>query len=222
MAFTLGYWLFTMLGALDVEALDSIAGDIDLDLDVDVDVDVDVDAEVEADAAGSPGMWWWLVAALRLGRIPVSVSLSLFLLGGWMTSFLLAWAVLRYGGPAGLDQSSAVFVGLAGLGSVLGGATFTNASSRPLEPVFRKALARGRRDLLGEVCSVTTGRVDARFGQAEITVDSDHMVIQVRCDAPGLGRGDRALVISYDPQREAFVVEPLADTTRDPVPTQED
>ena len=207
------YWLFTFLGALDIEALDSLTGDLDLDVDLDVELEVDVDAEVEVDAEGGGGStWMWLANLLRLGRIPLTVTLSLFVLGGWIISFLFAWANLRFG--LGVVPGWAFLLG-ASVSSVLGAILFANATSRLVEPAFQKELARTQHDLLGEVCTVTTGRVDDRFGQAEVTASSDHMVIQVRCDGPGLGRGDQALIVSFDKQREAFVVEPLADAVRD-------
>ena len=53
-------------------------------------------------------------------------------------------------------------------------------------------------------------RVDGGFGQAEAVVGTDHLLIQVRCDgANAPSRGQEALIIHYDDEREAYLVEPL-------------
>ncbi|MEZ4238768.1 MAG: hypothetical protein R3F59_21975 [Myxococcota bacterium] len=98
--------------------------------------------------------------------------------------------------------------------AVLLGALGARVATRPLEPLFRVAHARSREALLGEAAEITTGRVDARFGQARLTVDGDELLVQVRCDQPdtGLRRGAEALVVAFDPRREAFVVEALPTT----------
>lgn len=199
------FWVVSLLGALDVDVLDA-------DVDLDVDVDVDVDAEVDVDADGaSAGDWTSMAQLLRLGKVPVTVTLSLLALGGFVTSFVLCWVA---GAVAGAPLTAIGGVGVLLIAGV-GGIATANAGSRPLEPVFRTVSARSNRALVGEVCTVTTGRVDERFGQAEIVVDTDHLTIQVRCDTAGaaLPRGSQALIVHFDPRREAFVVEPLATST---------
>ena len=66
--------------------------------------------------------------------------------------------------------------------------------------------------MIGEACTIRTGRVDDRFGQATCEVGADSFLLQVRCDRLGNGlvRGGRALIVHYDERREAYVVEPLA------------
>lgn len=216
--FTLGmglvslYWLFTIVGALDIEALDGLTGDLDLDadldLDVDVDADIDVDADADADVAGgAAGAWVWFANSIRLGRVPVAVTISLVALWGWVTAFLLTWVSLRVGGiPVAVTMVGST------IGALAGGMALTNVTTRPLESWFVTHDARSNHTLVGELCRVTTGRVDGQFGQAELTVDTDHLTISIRCDVPGatLARGDEALIVQFDTRREAFVVEPLA------------
>lgn len=198
------YWLFTMIGALDLDVLDGIAGDLDLDFDADVDVDADLDADGAGSAA--TGAWFWFADSMRLGRVPVAITLSFLLLWGWVTSFMVVWLANQIGAPSTVASIAALFV------SAVGAVAITNLSSRPLEPMFRTVGARSQDSLIGEICEVTTGRVDSRFGQAELTVDADHLTIPVRCDtSEALARGGRALIVQFDPSREAFVVEPLVD-----------
>jgi len=82
---------------------------------------------------------------------------------------------------------------------------------RPLAPVFRIKQGTTNADLAGRICTVNTGHVDATFGDATIKEGGDVLIIQVRCDAGKLVRGDKALVIEFDPERKAFIVEPSAD-----------
>jgi hypothetical protein len=81
---------------------------------------------------------------------------------------------------------------------------------RPLIPVFVTHSAKSRADYVGGVCEVTTGRVDAGFGQGRIDDRGAVLNIPIRCDgdAARLTRGSRALVIDYDEARQAYLVEP--------------
>ncbi len=138
------------------------------------------------------------------------MSLSLFVLWGWITGFLLTWLYQNVFGMGFVPQT--VFAIGAMLVATVVALALTNVTVRPLEPVFRMAHGRTRDSLLGETAELTTGRVDADFGQATLQVQGDDLVIQVRCDRPGNGlrRGDHVLIVSYDKRREAFVVEPLS------------
>jgi hypothetical protein len=49
------------------------------------------------------------------------------------------------------------------------------------------------------------------FGQATIEDGGDVLVIPVRCDKTGLVRNDKALIIDFDTDRHAYVVEPVTD-----------
>ena len=50
-----------------------------------------------------------------------------------------------------------------------------------------------------------------RFGQAEMADGGAGLLLHVRCadDDNGLGRGDEALVLEYDEQRDVYLVEPM-------------
>jgi hypothetical protein len=95
--------------------------------------------------------------------------------------------------------------------SGLVGLVAARLGAQPLVPVFQQASGRERASLIGEVARVRTGRVDDRFGQAEVHVGGDHLVVEVRDDVAGraVERGAEVLLVSFDRQRDAFVVEPL-------------
>jgi hypothetical protein len=220
------YWLMVIVGAADLELIDGVDGffeGIDGGLEVDGMLDAALDgategaAEAAADgaadgvaeavdgAAGALGPLVFLANVFRLGRIPLTLSLTFFSVGGFLISFVLTWLFLQFPVVPAL-----AFTLGASIVSTVGAAATANLASRPFEPIFKLHVARERTSLIGEVCELSTGRIDARFGQAHMMIDGDDLLFQVRCDTPNtLVRGDRALIVSFDETREAYVVEPL-------------
>lgn len=215
------YWLMVIVGAMDIEVLDFGDGLLDgamegLDGSLDA-ADGALEGATEGAAEAADGAVDATAGALtpilfianifRVGRVPLTLSLSAFVLWGWIVGFVLTW--LYQGAPGFIPHLA--FSLLALLATVVIASALTNVSVRPLEPIFRAAHARERSSLLGEECVVTTGRVDSHFGQASAHLGSDDLLFQVRCDADNpLRRGDTALIVHWDDARHAFVVEPLA------------
>jgi len=148
-----------------------------------------------------------LLNILGIAKVPITVSGSFIVLFGWITSFAtMAFAVPYLGGAV----SEGVILGGATALSLLIGLSFGSLLSRPFGPIFTIQSARGRHDFIGQACTLTTTRVDGRFGQAEIADGGSGLVVQVRCDIEnGLQKGASALVVSFDREREAFIIEPL-------------
>gem|GEM_PF-259360 len=89
----------------------------------------------------------------------------------------------------------------------------TSLATRPFESIFKTTEGRRRRELVGSVCRIRTGGVGAGFGQATLNDEGAELVIPVRielCDGEPvtLARGDAAMIIDYDEERSAYVVEP--------------
>jgi hypothetical protein len=205
------YWLFVLLGALDINLL----GDADLDGHGHTDIDVGGHghADVHLDGHGHhhghdhghsdadaehPGGLAGLIQSLGLGGVPVTLMLSLLILAAW--GFCLGALTLL--GSAGWTTVAAPLIALVLAVPV------TAAIIRPLRGFFVSLAAPQHRDLLGKVCTITTLRVDARYGQAEVEDGGAGLIVQVRSTDPGrLNRGDRALIFDY--KDEVFYVEPL-------------
>ena len=219
---TLVYWALVFLGALDIDMLD-------LDVDVDGDGVLDGAADalggatdgidgaadgadgaadgIEADGAGGIGAMATLLSVLRVRDVPITVSLSFMALVAWAAS----WLLVRFAGPALVDTlpaaavAAAFALGAAGLAIPCG-----RLMARPFSGLFHTEQGRRRADLIGQEVEITTGRVDRGFGQAELATGGADLLVQVRADPDlALTRGERALVISWDPGSEAYVVEPL-------------
>lgn len=234
------YWLFVVLGALDIDMLD--IGDADgmleggadgaaegladgafegageaLDgaadgladgagdaLDGAADGAADGGADGALDGAdGGAGGLADLMSALKLRSAPMTVVISSIVLTGWALSMLGMYYL------GGLLPRVAL-VPLVGIAAFVVAVPFTSLVIRPLAPVFVSSTGRTRADVVGNTAVVTTGRVDERFGQADCKVGGDYLRIEVRARADkGIGRGQSVLVIDFDVEREAYLVEPL-------------
>jgi hypothetical protein len=156
----------------------------------------------DADADGGG-----ILDALGLTAVPITISLSVIMLLGWIGTLL----GMHYGGGAlsGLGRwlSPLVFLLVLVLALPVAGLLV-----RPLRSVFSLKESKRNRDYVGHTCTITTGQVDAEFGQATVEDHGTVLVIPVRCDrADVLSRGARALIIDFDDQREAYLVEPTGD-----------
>lgn len=208
------YWLFVLLGALDIDLL----GDADLDghgHDLSLDGHGHADGHLDghghghghghadhgdADAEHSGGLAG-LIQALGLGGVPVTLMLSILILAAW--SFCLG-ALELFGNGSGTGWLSLA----APLGALALAVPVTGFVIRPLRRFFASLAAPQNRDLIGKMCTITTLRVDERYGQAEVEDGGAGLIVQVRSTDPGrLNRGDRALIFDY--KDEVFYVEPV-------------
>jgi len=198
---------------LDGPDLDLDGPDLDLDgpdLDVDLDgPDLDgPDLDGIEGAAQSMSAFARIFSALGFHRVPLTVSISFVVFFGWILCFL-GMAHLAPMVPAAIP---AVAVGSGiGIGAFFVALPPASIAARPFAPLFHIHKASTRRSFIGHECEVLTGRVDGRFGQAEIADGGAGLTVQVRCDhANELAKGGKALVVSFDDAREAYVVEPLS------------
>jgi hypothetical protein len=211
------YWLFVLIGALDI---DLFGGHVDVDVSDgigdaltggakggaeafhgDGGAGGDADAgggDADGDASGG-GLWH----VLGLGDVPVTISFSLIIVLAWCGSLLAMHYVLGTAGWLGLVVLVLAVVIALPIAALL---------IRPIAPVFAVREGKSNADYIGHACTITTGRVDDRFGQATIEDGGTVLNIAVRCDRPdAFARGDKALVIEFDRERQAYLVEPSAD-----------
>ncbi|MFB9836232.1 hypothetical protein [Actinoallomurus acaciae] len=163
-------------------------------------------------------VYWALVAVGALDALvgaAAAVMVSLLVAIAWFAS--LAGAVLlRHGDVSGVLPSAGVLVA-----AVLLSALLTRLLMRPLRRMLAEEAVPTRRDFVGRMCVISTGRVDLRFGQAVVrAADGSAAVIQVRQqrnreDEPALKAGSTALIFDYDAEGEFFWVMPY-DAELDP------
>lgn len=207
------YWMFVILGALDID----IIGDADLDgaaegaMEGAAEGAMEGAAEGAMDGAGDAGDFELeggagILAALGLRKVPLTVSLSFLVLFSWIACLL----VFFYAGGWLGALPRWIVAPLLLVASLLLAIPLTAIASRPLGPLFKVHRAKRNADFIGSVCTVTTGRVDAKFGQALIEDGGDSLLVSVCCDRENtLSRNQKALIIDYDDRRQAYVIEPM-------------
>ncbi len=201
------YWLLVIVGAAGVDLLDG-AGDgaaggvkaageaLSGGLKAAGDVLAAGKAGAEAAQAKSG-----VFETLGLGGVPVTVAFTALTFFAWATSV----GVVSWLHPEGLALRLAVFVG-----SLVAGLVAGSAVTRPLRRVFTSAEGRRRDQLVGHLCTVTSTKVDAGFGTAEVSDGGAAIAVHVVCHKQnGLKKGDAALLIAYDAQKDTYDVEPL-------------
>lgn len=194
------YWLFVMVGAIHLDHADGAADGIADGLDHGHGGDVG-DAG-DGHAHGLAG----IMEALKLRSAPASVVLSVLAVFAWIFSVLgvqAAAAVLP--APALGAGKLLVFV----LAPVLG-LLPTSIAIRPLARLFAPPKAVASKDLIGQVCTIRTGTVTDRFGEATLEDGGAGVVVRVRVESgEKLARGEQAVIVGYDDERHEFTVAPM-------------
>jgi hypothetical protein len=220
-----GYWLLALLGGVGSDLLDGAAGKIDGAFDAmagKVDGAVEamagkVDGAVDAMAGKVDGATGKLdavggkiegglslLAAIGFGKAPATVVISMLVLFAWALSTFATLMLHDYG-----VASAAVHIGI-GFGAVLLAGMLTGMIAGALGRAFKRHRPVGRGELVGKLATVTTGRVDERFGQANLQEDGANLIIDVRCATPNaLVRHTRVVLVSYDAEAHYYMVEPF-------------
>lgn len=149
-----------------------------------------------------------LLSDLKLRRAPVTVVGSLLVLFSWFFSFMGSKWLGGLGLEGALDVLSRAGVGLAAFVLSL---PLTSLLIRPLAPLFSEVTTRAQETLIGKVCRLSTTRVDEKFGQAEVANGGAGLLISVVCEGPNsLKKGAEALIVGYDRKRQVYTIQPLA------------
>ncbi len=195
------YWLTVILGVLDLEFLDI---DLDMEVDADIDVDIELDAEVEADMEGGTGLGWFssTLSFFNIGSVPFMIFASFLILSLWTVSVIANgnWGSAYRWLPLALILPNIVFSLLV-----------TKALTWPFKGSYQKMNKQGisKRELVGKMCKVTVGVSPGQKGQAELTFDEQHFLLNIRAKDDTIGKGNQALIIEYDPEHNYFWVTPF-------------
>ncbi|MEO1369065.1 MAG: hypothetical protein AAFX50_17960, partial [Acidobacteriota bacterium] len=144
-----------------------------------------------------------------MGGVPRTYTGSLMILFGWVFSVLGSYHVPGFQDLATRGLWVAL---LLAAGSLVLATAATAVAIQPLRRAMEAGQGPKRRDLLGQICTVTTQRVDQHFGQAELADGSSLIQVRQRGGEPGssgLTRGSKAVIFDYDAELEIFWVSPL-------------
>jgi Protein of unknown function (DUF1449) len=169
-------------------------------------VDFDGDGPDLGDA-GQASALAAILGALRLRSAPATVVLSLLITFSWLVCVVSMQAATRL-----LTEPGALLSWLALLGAPLFALPLTSLAVRPLARFFALKRAPAKMDFIGHTCVVRTGTVTTKFGEATLEDGGAGLVLRVRVDGDArLGRGEHALIVDYDAERETYLVEPISD-----------
>ncbi len=203
MGVVLLYWLFVILGVVGHDVFDGAAegavGGVKAAGDAAAGA---MKAVAGAKAAGShdADVDGGLFSVLGLGKLPVTITGSSIVFFAWLGSI-----VARGWVGGGLVGGSAVL-----LGSLFLSLFVTSLALRPFAKVFEPARAATRKDVVGHICTITSGKVDGGFGTATVSDSGPGLLLNVVCGKDNkLTEGDRAVIIQWDEQNQAFEVEPV-------------
>ena len=172
------YWAGAVLGFVDLEI-------IDVDFDA-LDLNADSPHTVADTLAG-------LVLKYGLAGVPLTISLSILTLVGWLVSYytvhflgpIMDIALIRY--PLGL----VIFLGAVYIGARLAGLLI-----KPLKPLFEKATQETVKHVVGRTGVVRTSRVDKEFGEINVEDGGAGLILKVRATGTDtFKKGDFVVVI---------------------------
>jgi hypothetical protein len=153
------------------------------------------------DHDGTDGQDGGLLSVLGLGRVPVTITMSVALLLAWTVCTLATLLLL----PVNVLYQSAVLGG-----SLVTGLLASALVLRPLGKALDADRPARRRDSLGHVCTITSGKVDASFGTAQVEDGGAGLNVHIVCPKPNtLKKGDRALLVEFDAAKDVYEVEPI-------------
>lgn len=225
------YWISMLMGAVDLDLLGgaehggseaaaegalhghgAAGGHLDHGGDIDAGGEVESGEAEHGDADhgdadhGDDGVLSAL-GAVGLRQLPVTVSVSLLVIWGWLVSVLGALTLAE---PASRYLPSGVFRVLLFVVAALTSLKLASLSARPIAPLFVANKASRREHLVGKLAEVSTGRLDARFGQVLVSDGGAGLLIDARHEGgEALKRGDRVIVTSWEPERGLVLVEPI-------------
>ncbi|MBX3198760.1 MAG: glycine zipper family protein [Labilithrix sp.] len=221
------YWVFVMVGAAHVNLLGDGAVDAAVDAAADVAIEGMAKGALEGatkgilegaadrlegvgqgDVGDVGGVDAGIIAALKLRSAPATVVLSGLLLFSWIFTMLGMKAVFALVPGEGIALTLAK-VALLVVAPLL--ALFpTSLVVRPFARVFTPIKATTHNALVGKICTIRTGTVTDRFGEAMLEDGGAGVVVRVRVESgERLGRGDQAVIVGYDASRQEFTVAPL-------------
>ncbi len=181
------YWITVIIGVFNIDSFD-------IDADADVDVDLSVGDSL-----------LWLNSALsffNLGKIPLMLLLTFFIVPLWMISVLANYY---------FNNDSLLLSLVYLIPNIFISAFVAKFLTTPFVRIFDKSEndVQKNKSLTGKICTVTLNATHDKFGQAQILIDGTSFIINVLSTESGveLQKGDTCLVIDYISQKKLYLIE---------------
>ena len=176
------YWAGAVLGFVDLDI-------IDLDLD-----SLDTSGgDMGTDSPHStPDVLAGLMLRFGLVGVPVTVSVSILVLIGWLLCYYAVHFVFPFVPGRFLEFVIGIPVFLA---TLYVSARITGVLIRPLRPLFEKATQETIKQVLGQTAVVRTSRVDNEFGEATLKDGGAGLILKVRTTGDDrFAKGDKVVI----------------------------
>jgi hypothetical protein len=186
------YWVFVMVGLLDLHI-------VDLHLDVHAESHHDVDVHVDGlDVSFLNNA----LAFFNLGHIPLMVFLSFLILPMWILSILANY----YTGNTQIWLSFAFL-----LPNLVVSLFVAKILTMPFIKVFSALSKENDIDeiVIGKMCTILIPASEDKIGQASVKIDGAPLMLNIKTTAGKmLEKGKSGLVIDYNSDRNIYTVEP--------------
>ncbi len=194
------YWIFVIIGALDLEILDI---DFGLDADAEIDVDVDVDAGSSIDATSGISFFQTFLVYFNVGYVPVAILLSIHFIFFWAFS-VLSYILLKH--P---NNTISLLLLIPGF---LGGLFIMKFMTIPIKRLTIKGNKSAKRKTIGQICKLMQNLEPGRLGQGEVKTEGAPLIVTIKVKGPEpMKKGQTALIIDKDKQNNFFYIEPFND-----------
>jgi hypothetical protein len=189
MIVVVAHWLFAALGILEIDTVDGLLPD-----------EFGGDGADGAEPSGIGG----LLMKFGLHGVPVMVIVTIIAIVGWTFTYFLDLHVLS-------RLSLGAFGVLADIGALIGGVLLSIPIARivlaPVRRLMRHHEPVTQRPLLGRYAEVRSPEITQHHGTAWVEDGGAGLILQVRCETPGLYvRGDRVVLIEYIDDENAYRV----------------
>ncbi len=182
------YWIMVIFGAMDISLFDFDLPDADADVDVDADV-------------GGGGFLHSILDFFYIGEVPAMIIISIGVLVFWTVSVL---------GNYYLNDSRSMLMALPiCVGNMVVTIFITKFTMKPFRAFFVSLNNEEGtiKDVIGQMCIISTTQVSEKMGQAEVASDQAPILINVITeDGSILHKGDHAVVISKNTKTGVYTI----------------
>lgn len=182
------YWILAILVGLDFDLFD---------------FDVDADLDAESGLHSLFGLGFLVLRFFNIGRVPLMIWGSVFVVLYWLTSMLLDRLM---DDPATREQM--LYAVQHGIRNFVVAMLATKFVTHPLRDKFEAREPNRPEDLIGRTCVVLTSEVTESFGQAEVQAEGAPLKLNVRTQVAALTKGDVAIIVGFDAEHNLYSIEP--------------
>ena len=184
------FWIFAILGMLDI---DLIPTEIDDDV-------FDADLSLKGEVPGFVG----LLHTLGLTGVPFTIVVSIISLIGFTISYFVSgWFILPFG-SAMIRYIVGTLVLLGGFAAAI---PVTAIIIKPLKPLFVKHFAPSKKDYIGHVCTIASSTVSDTFGIGIVETGGAPLQINIRtANEKPLRKGMTVRIADYNEAQDIFDV----------------